>query len=407
LPKRRIIGGLDVGSTKVLVIIAEVGREGEVTVLGVGECPAAGLRKGVIVDIDHTARAITFAMEQAERVSGIRLEAVYVGVTGPHISSVNNRGVVAVAGQNKEVGVEDTRRVLEATRVVNMPPDRRIIHVIPRQFIVDGYDGVVDPVGMSGSRLEVESLLVTAAASAVQNLLKAVQRAGVQLAGLVLNPLASAEAVLQPAERELGCVVVDVGGGTTELAVFQNGSLWFTSVLPVGGDHVTSDLAMGLRVPLNIAEELKKNHGSGLPGMVPDQVDIEITSIGGNERRRISRRMIASIIEPRLRELFGLVGHEIRRSGYRGLFPGGVVLTGGASILEGAEHLAAQELDMPVRLGMPRGVSGLADLVSMPRHATAVGLVMYGAREVPAARNDDPRLRGILTRVRSLFREFF
>lgn len=405
MPQKNIVAGVDVGSTKVAVVIGEVRSKGELDLIGVGECPSAGLRKGIIVDIEHTARAIKTAVEQAERMSGVEMASAYVGVTGPHISSVNNRGVVAVAGPDREISPEDTYRVLEAAKVIALPADRQILHVLPREFVVDGYDGVVDPVGMSGSRLEVDTHIVTAATSALQNLVKSVHRAGLEVQDLILNPLASAEAAVLPAERELGAALVDIGGGTTELAVLDRGGLWFTSVVPVGGDHITSDMAVGLRTPLANAERIKREHGCVLAALMPDSADIEVESMGG-QRRLVSRRFIASIIEPRVQEIFSLVKNEIKRSGYKALLPGGVILTGGVAMMDGITHLAAEELGLPVRVGTPVGIGGLSDMVDTPRYATGIGLLRYGTRmiegEVPAGK---PVWGDVFSRFRSWFKD--
>lgn len=284
MPRDNVVVGVDIGTTKVVAVVAEVTTQGRLNIIGLGETPSGGLRKGIIVDIENTARAIEKAVEQAERMSGCHVTTVFVGLTGPHIGSVNNRGVVAVTGEDGEVGPEDVERVLQAARVIPLPSDRRIIHVLPRQYIVDGYDGIMDPIGMSGSRLEVETQIVTAAAAAIQNTLKSVQRAGLQVEELVLNPLASAEAVLQPAEKELGTVVVDIGGGTTEIAVFSEGSLWYASVLPIGSEHITSDLAVGLRTPLSQAEVIKKEHGCVSMEGINENETVEVQVVGGRRK---------------------------------------------------------------------------------------------------------------------------
>lgn len=410
MPKKKVIAGLDIGTSKVVVAVGEMGEEGQVNVIGVGESASVGLRKGTIVDIENTARSIEKAVEKAEQMSGVHIDSAFVGITGPHISSLNNRGVVAVANQEKEISVDDAARVLQAAKIIPLPVDRKIIHVIPREYIVDGYDGIVDPVGMSGSRLEVETNIITGAATSIQNTIKSVHRAGLQVDALVFNALASAEAVLMPAEKELGTLLVDIGGGTTELALYEQGSLWFASVIPLGGDHVTSDLAVGLRTPIMEAEKVKKEEGCVLEALMPDDQYIEIPNVGGNEVRKISKKLLASIIEPRMREIFSMVKEELKSSGYKGVLPGGMVLTGGSSLMDGLVQLAAEDLDMPVRVGVPCHVGGMADIVNSPVYATVLGILIYGFRNlayVEAAPTADPLLGGLLSRFLSWFKEFF
>ncbi|MDK2820685.1 MAG: cell division protein FtsA [Clostridia bacterium] len=410
MPRESLVCGLDIGTTKVVAVVAEITPESRLNIIGLGETSSGGLRKGIIVDIEHTTRAIKEAVEQAERMSGCRIQSAYVSITGPHISSVNNKGVVAISGEDGEIGTEDVERVLQAARVIPLSAERRIIHVLPRQYIVDGYDGVMDPVGMTGSRLEVETQIVTAAGAAVQNTMKSVQRLGLSVDELVLNPLASAEAVLQQAEKELGAVVVDIGGGTTEIAIIIQGSMWFASVLPVGSEHITSDLAVGLRTPIKQAEKIKKEHGCVLKDLMPDNEFIEIQSIGGKEKREVSKKILASIIEPRLEEIFVLIRQEIAASQFQGLLPGGVILTGGGAQLEGITQLGTEILDMPVRLGLPEGTRGLSDMVSSPAYATAVGLVKYGAERLAYSQVSSTRetaWENFLTRIKDWWRELF
>lgn len=409
MPKN-IVVGLDIGSTKVAAIVGEVSDDGEVRIVGVGECPSKGLRKGIIVDIERTAKAVEQAAVIAERMSGCSINSVYVGITGPHIKSVNNRGVVAVANAEREITVEDVQRVLQAAKVIPLPADRRIIHVLPRQYIVDGYDGIIDPVGMAGSRLEVETQIVTGAFASIQNSFKAIEKTGLEVEDFVLNPLASGEAVLLPAEKELAAVVVDIGGGTTEIALFDQGGLWFTSILPVGGDYVTSDLAVGLRTPLAQAEQVKKEHGCVLASLMPDDDYIEISSVGGQDSKRVSKKMIASIIEPRMHEIFTMVRQEIINSGYGGLIPGGVILTGGSSAMDGVVELATEVLQMPVRLGFPTNVGGLSDIFQSPGYATGIGLVLYGSKNLSlqqAAAAGDKWLSNLVFRIKSWFQDLF
>jgi len=384
MPKKKVIVGLDIGTSKTVAIVGEVEFEGYINVIGVGECASSGLRKGTIVDIENTARSIEKAVEKAEQMSGVEITSAYVGITGPHISSMNNRGVVAVASLDKEITSEDAIRVLQAAKVITLPMDRKIIHIIPREYIVDGYDGIVDPVGMSGSRLEVETNIITGASTSIQNTLKSVYRAGLQVDSLVYNALASAEAVLLPAEKELGTLLVDIGAGTTELAIYERGSITFSSVIPLGGDHITSDLAVGLRTPIMEAERIKKTEGCVLQSLMPEENYIEVPNVGGNEVRRVSRKLVSSIIEPRMQEILSLIHTEFKKSGYNKSLPGGIVFTGGSAQLEGLVPMAANYLDMPARVGFPRNVGGITDIVDSPAYATALGILSFGEKNSEA-----------------------
>lgn len=407
--KQNVIVGLDLGSSKICAVVAEVLGE-EVNIIGLGESFSTGLRRGIIVDLERTTHAVNEALNQAEQMSGVEIKAAYVGITGTHISVANSRGVVAVTNATKEIGPDDVRRVLQAAKIVSLPSDREIVHVLPRQYVVDGYEGIIDPVGMAGARLEAETVIVSAAAAAVRNLMKSVQQAGVRVEELVLNPLAAAEAVLLPAEKELGTVFVDIGGGTTEIAIFDQGGLYFAGVLPLGGEYLTGDLAVGLRAPLSLAEELKRKYGVAMAAQASEEALLEVTELGGQGKRRVSKKLLASIIEPRLQELFSFVKQEIKRSGYRNLIPGGIVLSGGTAALEGIEQLAALTLDLPARVGKPVSLGGMFDLVNGPGYATAVGLVKYGMRNFAfreATAAQETPFRGFWERIKAWWREFF
>lgn len=375
-----MIIGLDVGSTKVAVVVGQVIEDGQISVIGLGQAPSLGIRKGMVVDIDATTKAIRSAVEKAEQMSGVEIESAFVSVGGPHIACSRNRAVVAVSREDQEISTEDTQRVLQAAKLVPLSADRKVIHVLPCHYTVDGYGGIVDPVGMYGSRLEVESQIITGAGNVIQNLLKSVYKGGVEVIELVASPLASAEAVLMPAERELGVVLVDIGGGTSEIAIFDEGGLWFTSVIPVGGSYLTSDLAVGLRTPLDEAERLKQEHGTVSASEASDEDLIEVPNVGMQESRQVSLKMVASILEPRAQEICGLIRQELKRSGYGELIPGGIVLTGGVSQTRGLGDLLARELGFPVRLGRPANVGGLVDMVNLPSLSTACGLMIYGAQ---------------------------
>ncbi|HEV3231367.1 MAG TPA: cell division protein FtsA, partial [Candidatus Dormibacteraeota bacterium] len=373
----------DIGSTKVCCVVAGPpgpGEPDELTIYGVGEVPSEGLRKGVIVNLERTVKAIEAAVQAAERMSGHRVESVYAGLAGQHMRSLNSRGVVAVASGDREINQKDVDRVIDAARTVAIPSDSEVIHVMPRGFVVDGQEGVRDAVGMSGSRLEVETHIIAGATTAVQNVVKAVHAAGFNVDDLVTQSLASAEAVLNDNELDLGVAVADIGGGTTDLAVFADGSVHHTAVIPVGGNHVTNDLAIGLRTSLADAEAAKINYGHALPHLIPKDEVIDIQPIGAERVQGVPRIYLAEIINPRAREIVELLRVELERSGQADLLPGGLVLTGGGAKLLGLPELAAEMLDLPVRVGVPINVRGMSDKVAGPSFATAVGLLKWGAK---------------------------
>jgi len=379
--RRGPLVGLDVGTTKVCVIIAEQDDEAEVHIKGMGTSPSTGVRKGVVVDLDATTRAIGEAVDHAERMAGAKIGAAFVSVSGEHVASQNSRGVVAVSRGDHEIGEHDIARVVEAARMSAIPAsDREIVHLIPRDFVVDGQDGVKNPVGMYGSRLEVDAHIVTGAGTLLANLLKCVRRAGLEVEDLVLEPLASGQSVLTQAERELGAALVDSGGGTTSVGIFIGGGLCHTSILPVGGSHITNDVAVGLRTPIAEAEHLKVLHGCASPSMVGDDEMIEVPKIGARDVQKRPRRALVEIIEPRLTEILDLVKAQIRRSGYANLIPAGIVLTGGTAMLSGLADAASTQLDAPARVGVPDVGGTMGQMVDNPMYATGVGLVLHGAR---------------------------
>ncbi len=375
-----LITGLDVGTTKVCAVIGEVTPAGGLDVIGIGTSPSRGLRKGVVVNIDSTVEAIKKAVGEAEQMAGVEVGSVYAGLSGGHIRGVNSRGVVAVSGKNKEVGPADLERALEAARAINLPPDREIIHVLPQTYVVDDQDGVKEPLGMSGVRLEVEVHIVTAAVTSVQNVIRSVNRAGLAVQDIVLEPLAASEAILSPDEKELGVLLIDIGGGTTDVALFRDGAIWHTGVLALGGDHISNDIAVGLRTPTAEAEELKKRHGCALTALVREEETVDVPSVGGRKPRQLSRQILSEIIQPRVEEIFTLVARDLARAGLEDAPAAGVVVTGGTAIMDGLPELAGQVFDLPVRRGTPEGVGGLADVVQGPIFATAVGLALYGIR---------------------------
>ena len=408
-PTEHVVG-LDVGTTKICAVIARPAAAGGLDVVGVGTAPSRGLRRGVVVNIDSTVEAIKAAVAEAEQMAGVEVAGVYAGVAGGHIKGVNSRGVVAVSGKDREVSEADVERVVEAARAINLPQDREIIHVLPQNFTVDDGDGVREPVGMSGVRLEVEVHIVTAAVTSVQNVVRSVNRAGLAVHDVVLEPLASAEAVLHEDEKELGVLVIDIGGGTTDLALFRGGAVWPPAILPLGGDHITNDIAIGLRTPMADAEDLKKRYGCALTALVPAEETVDVPSVGGRKPRQLSRQVLSEIIQPRVEEIFTLVARELGRAGFQDAATAGVVVTGGTALMEGVVELAEAVFDQPVRRGVPRGVGGLADVVGSPIYATAVGLAAGGARararsEAGAAAGGG--LGGLLRRVAAFFSDIF
>jgi cell division protein FtsA len=400
--REAVLVGIDVGTSKVCALIGEVGRDGGLTIVGKGIVPASGLRKAVVVNIDQTVRSIAGAVDQSERLSGYQIDRAFVGVGGQNVMSQNSRGAVAVSGHRHEVMREDVNRALEVARAVSIPSDREVLHVLPRGFIVDGQEGVRDPLGMSAIRLEIETHIVTAGATAVRNLAKCVQAANVKIDEMVANSLASAECVLSETERDLGVAVADIGAGTIDLALYVDGSPFRTAVLPVGGNNVTNDLAIGLKTTLDVAEELKIRHGTCDLSTVSEDDFVSVSGMGDVAGRTVSRAELAHIIEARMREMFEMLRAEIRSAG-DGLLPAGVILTGGASQLAGAAALGRRVLDMPVRVAGPTGVGGLTDNIMNPAYSTAIGLLYWGAHALESgetARFESAPASGIMGRMK-------
>ena len=405
-----IVVGLDIGTTKICAIVAEVTEEGAINIIGVGSSLSRGLRKGVVVNIESTVESIKKAIEEAELMAAVQINSVYTGIAGSHISGENSRGVIALKKQ--EVTRSDVQRAIETARTVAvLPHDRRVLHVLPREFMVDDQDGIREPLGMSGTRLEVDVHIITGAVTSAQNLVKSVNRAGLDVVDIILQPLASSEAVLSPEERELGVAMVDLGGGTTDLAIFVEGSIRHTAVLPIGGQHLSTDLAIGLRTPQAEAEKLKVRHGVALVEMVKEHEFVEVPSVGDRPPRSVARKMVAEIIQPRVEEMFDLMRREIVRAGYEGMLAAGVVITGGTSMLEGMPDAAERILDLPVRRGVPSGVGGLRDIVSSPMYATGVGLILHACHhsetlEAVGTRGGK-RFGRVFDRMRGWMLEFF
>ncbi len=391
----RIYAGLDIGTTKVTAIVAEADAEGDgIRIVGVGTASSDGLKRGVVVNLERTVRSIQHAVEGAERMSGRTIRSVCVGVAGDHIRGLNSRGVIAVSRKDSEIGPGDVARVTDAAKAVAIPTDREILHVLPQAYIVDDQDGIRDPVGMSGVRLEAEVHIITGAAAACRNVVRAAERAGVQVDELVLEPLASANAVLTRDEKDLGVALLDIGGGTTDIAVFYEGAVRHTAVIGLGGANVTNDLAIGLRTPVERAEQLKLMYGCALTSMVRPEETVHVPSVGGRPDRDISRHMLAMMIEPRVEEIFAHANKEVRKNHVADLLGGGVVLTGGASLLPGMPELAEQVFDLPVRRGAPVGFTGLTEAVSDPRFATGVGLVFHAFQGEASPRTAEGGLFG-------------
>jgi cell division protein FtsA len=408
--REAVLVAVDVGTSKVVALIGEVTHDGVVTIIGKGAPAASGLKKGVVINIDQTVASIRSAREQAERLSGYRVESAIVAVGGNHVESQNSRGAVAVSGPRREVTHEDIERATEVARAVTIPSNREVLHVLPRGFVVDGQEGVKDPLGMSAVRLEVETHIVHASATAVQNLTKCIQRADIRIDELVCASLASADAVLTETERELGVAVADFGAGTIDLALFLDGSPIHTAVLPLGGNNVTNDVAIGLKTSLAAAEDLKIRHGTADPDSVQDDEQVEVETIGDDAGRTASRLELARVIEARMREVFEKIGDEIARSGHTGLLPAGLVLTGGAAQLAGTAQLGREVLQMPVRVAGPTGVGGLTDHLLTPAYSTSMGLLLWGARSVRGyepLRYESAAAPSAVNRMREWFRGLF
>jgi cell division protein FtsA len=405
--KDSLFVGLDIGTTKICAIIGEASPEGNVEIIGIGKAPSHGLRKGVVIDIETTVQSIKQAVEEAELMAGVTIERVFTGIAGGHIKGFNSRGVIAVSGKNREITQRDVDRVIDAARAVAIPLDREVIHILPQEFIVDDQVGIKKPLGMYGVRLEADVHIVTGAVTSAQNIVKSVNNSGLEVADIVLQQLASAEAVLTPDEKELGVALIDMGGGTTDLAIFVEGSIWHTAVLSLGGNNITNDIAMGLQTPTHEAEEIKKQHGCAMASLIDPEEIIEVPSVGGRPPRKLARQVLCAIIEPRVEEIFDLVNREIRKAGYQDLIAGGIVMTGGGASLEGICELGEQIFGKPTRMGLPTRIGGLADVVSSPMYSTGVGLVLYGLRHQEHTRfqagGRDQGFFGIFKRMKEWF----
>ena len=406
--EKNMIVGLDIGTSKVVAIVGEVTADAGIEIIGIGSHPSRGMKKGVVVNIESTVHSIQRAVEEAELMAGCQIHSVYAGIAGSHIRSLNSHGIVAI--RDKEVLPGDVERVIDAARAVAIPADQKILHILPQEFVIDSQEGIREPVGMSGVRLEAKVHLVTGAVSAAQNIIKCVRRCGLEVDDIILEQLASSYAVLTEDEKELGVCLVDIGGGTTDIAVFTEGSIRHTAVIPIAGDQVTNDIAVALRTPTQHAEEIKIKYACALTQLASADETIEVPSVGERPARRLARHTLAEVVEPRYEELISLIQAELRRSGFEDLVAAGVVLTGGSSKMEGLIDLAEEVFHMPVRLGTPQYVAGLVDVVRNPIYATGVGLLLFGnqnrahrALNAPMGRG----MRGVWDRMKSWFQGNF
>ncbi|MEX1074238.1 MAG: cell division protein FtsA [Burkholderiales bacterium] len=404
---KNLVVALDIGTSKVAALVAELRADGSLEILGMGGHESKGLKKGVVVNIESTVNAVQRALEEAELMADCKIASAFTGIAGSHIKSFNSTGMVAI--KDREVGALDVERAIETAKAVNIPTDQQILHVLRQEFIIDGQEDVREPIGMSGVRLEVKVHIVTGAMSAAQNIVKCVRRCGLEVNDLILQPLASSRAVLSEDETDLGVCLVDVGGGTSDIAIFTHGAIRHTAVIPIAGDQITNDIAMALRTPTAEAEVIKVRHGVALRQLADPNEMIEVPGIGDRGPRVMSRQTLAEVIEPRVEELFSLVQQVLRESGFEELLSSGVVLTGGSSVMRGMVELGEEIFHMPVRVGVPRYAGGLADVVRSPRYATAVGLLMEGVQQVRQGRlsRQDGSVRAVLARMREWFQRNF
>jgi cell division protein FtsA len=400
-----LIVGLDIGTSKICAVVGEIRPDGQIDIIGMGSHPSVGLRKGVVINIENTVNSIKEAVEEAETMAGCEISSVFAGIAGGHIKGFNSHGVIAL--KNREVGKRDIERVIDAARAVAIPMDREVIHTLPQEFIVDDQSGITDPTGMAGVRLEVKIHIVTGAVTSAQNIIKCANRAGLDVYDIILESLASSEAILNDEERTLGVALVDFGGGTTDLAIFSENSIKHTSVLTLGGDNLSNDIAIGIRTPFKEAEKIKIKYGCGLTSLIGQDETIQVPSVGGREPRTMSRKILGEILEPRVEEIFSLIHHEMLRSGYDELVTSGIVVTGGSALLPGVPEIVEQVFNMPARIGYPTNIGGLKEIVNSPMYATAVGLVLYGAKERKRKKEFRIRDTNIFNRIVSRMKRWF
>jgi cell division protein FtsA len=405
---KNLIVGLDIGTSKVVAIVGEITSDGEIEIIGLGSSQSRGLKKGVVVNIESTVQTIQRAVEEAELMAGCEIHSVYAGIAGSHIRSLNSHGIVAI--RDNEVSIGDIDRVIDAARAVAIPADQKILHILPQEFVIDSQEGIKEPIGMSGVRLEAKVHMVTGSVSSAQNIIKCVRRCGLEVDDIILEQLASSSAVLTEDEKNLGVCLVDVGGGTTDIAIFTDGAIHHTAVIPIAGDQVTNDIAVALRTPTQHAEDIKVRYACALTQLANPEETIEVPSVGDRPARRLARQTLAEVVQPRFEELYSLVQAELRRSGYEELIAAGIVLTGGSAKMEGAIELAEEIFHMPVRVGVPQYVSGLSDVVKNPIYSTGVGLLLFGHKQLqnsmPGMRLDNS-VRGVWQRMRNWFQGNF
>jgi len=402
---RNIIVGLDIGTSKVAAIVAELTEDGEIEIIGIGMAPSRGLKKGVVVNLETTILSIQRAVEEAELMAGCQIKSVFAGIAGSHIKSLNSHGIVAI--KDKEVTQYDIDRVIDSARAVAIPADQKILHILPQEFVIDQQEGIKEPIGMSGIRLEAKVHMVTCSVSAAQNIIKCIRRCGLDVEDIVLEQLASCTSVLTEDEKELGVCLIDIGGGTTDIAIFSDGAIKHTAVIPIAGDQVTNDIAVALRTPTKSAEQNKRLHACALTQLADAEEMIEVPSIGDRKPRKISTQNLAEIIEPRYEELMLLVQAELRRSGYEDLIAAGIVLTGGSSKVRGLTDLAEEIFHMPVRMGMPQHVTGLTDVVQNPVYSTGVGLLLYGSEYQGRMEGSNRDSQSIWAKIKNWFQGNF
>lgn len=404
----RMIVGLDIGTSKVVAIVGALGNDGELEIVGIGSARSSGLKKGVVVNIESTVHSIQRAVEEAELMAGCQIDTVYAGIAGSHIRSLNSHGIVAI--RDREVFSQDVERVIDAAQAVAIPADQKILHILPQEFLIDEQEGVKEPLGMSGVRLEAKVHLVTCAVNAAQNIEKCIKRCGLEVEDIILEQLASSYSVLTDDERELGVCIVDIGGGTTDIAIFTDGAIRHTGVIPIAGDQVTNDIAMALRTPTQNAEDIKIKYACALAKLTGPEETIKVPSVGDRPARNLSRQALAEVVEPRYDELFTLVQAELRRSGFEDMLPAGIVLTGGTSKMEGVVELAEEIFHMPVRLGAPQNIRGLSDIVNNPIYSTGVGLLLYALKQHQDEAHTAPAKEGTpgwLARLKKMFQGEF
>jgi len=407
-----IVVGLDIGSGKVCTVIGELGENDQVEIIGIGTAPSLGIRKGVIVDLDQAIQSVRESIEGAERMAGISINSAFVSIAGSHITSVNSKGVIAISGESPEITENDIEKVIEAAKAGIVSSEEELIHTLCREFIVDGQSGISDPLGMSGARLECKVHIVTGSITVVQNLIKCVEGAGLDIEEIIFGTLASSNAILSNAEKELGVLVIDIGAGTTEIAIFVEGGLAYSAVLPVGGIQITNDLAVGLRTSLEEAEKIKISYGSAVENSVSPEKLVEVSSINGKDKYNVSQKYLVEIIEPRVSEIFSFVGTEVRKSGRYNMIPGGIVITGGSSLLPGISEVAEQVLNLPSRLGRPHYEGELADMINDPSYSEAIGLLSFATEKYSIGRSFQStkrktRVKNIFTKIISWLKDFF